>query len=183
MYTKTWVPNTDSELDELFETLRAEQFADTSHPLYMNYSAAAFTEAVALSITFSASGKPLLVGSIQNRECWPSNIYRILTRFWKVQDVRLDIVDRTTGMFIFAELVTAQLKYAFDILKADLIFMSRESNKWQKFVANDLQKTTELIFSHDEYRYKTCDTCGDESCWQYILYYGDPTKLSLWEKK
>ena len=38
MKTITWIPNSNKELDEIFNGLREKQFRDQSHRLYKNYS-------------------------------------------------------------------------------------------------------------------------------------------------
>jgi hypothetical protein len=184
MYTETWRPGSNNEFDTLFESLRQEQFRDTSHPLHKNYSWKHFNkECAALSITFNNEGKPLVLSSILFRHCFPDFTFRVANRFWKVSEDRLHSLNKNQGMFIFGDSVRSQVEYAQQELGARLVFISREYAKWQKFVAENLRSTVNLPFEYDNYRYLTCENPVDDNCWQHIVYYGDSEILNKWERK
>jgi hypothetical protein len=182
MYTEIWIPGTDAELDKLFEQLRTQQHSDTAHPLYRNYIAEAFKECSALSITFE-NDKPIVVSSILARDCWPKNTYRILNRFWKVHEHRLPHLDRNHGMTVFSKTVRTQLNYAEKELGADLIFMSRQHDNWQKFTKKILTEKVGIEFKYNDHKYLTCGNEQDDTCWQKILYRGNETLLTDWKNK
>jgi hypothetical protein len=182
MYTKIWVPDTDAELDGLFEQLRVQQHSDTTHPLHKNYAAEAFKECSALSITFD-NDQPVVVSSILARSCWPKNTYRILNRFWKVHEHRLTALDRSAKATELSETVKAHVDYAENILKADLVFMSRQYNHWQNLASDYLKKKTGIEFNYNDHRYLVCDNPQDQTCWQKITYKGDQQLLTQWQKQ
>jgi hypothetical protein len=182
MYTKIWIPGTDIELDRLFEELRQNQHNDVTHPLYNNYSAKAFEECSALSITFD-NDQPIVVGSILTRSCWPKNAYRIVNRFWKVHEHRLPHLDRNHGMTVFSKTVEAHVNYTKQHLNAEIIFISRQYNNWQKFVVKQIKLHTGLEFEYDSYKYLTCSNLDDCSCWQPIMYLGNTKLLNQWSRK
>jgi len=180
MYCKTWAQGTNVELDSLFETLRIKQFNDHSHPLWANYNEHPFTEASALSIAFDDNDSPEFCSSIQTRTCWPPQAYRILTRLWKITptDGPLRGLQPLGGIMLHSQI---------DWLKANtdckLIFISREGNSWQKFVIDQYKNKFDLEFKFDSHSYKTCETPKDDSCWQPIIYQGDETLLTEWERR
>lgn len=182
MYTEIWIPGTDAELDELFEQLRIQQHSDTVHPLHKNYSAEAFKECSVLSITFD-NNQPVVVSSILARSCWPKNAYRILNRFWKVHEHRLTALDRSAKATALSETVKAHVEYSENILKADLVFMSRQYNNWQNLAAYYLKEKTGIEFKYDDYRYLVCDNSKDQTCWQKIAYNGNEHLLTQWQKQ
>ena len=182
MYTKIWIPGTDTELDRLFEELRQHQHSDTAHPLHKNYAGEAFKECSALSITFE-NDKPIVLGSILTRQCWPKNAYRILNRFWKVHEHRLPHLDRHHGMDIFSNTVEAHVVYAAKELNAELVFMSRQHENWQAFSTKILKQKVGIEFKYNSYKYLTSDNPQDDSCWQRIVYHGKEELLNQWSYK
>ena len=182
MHVKIWVQGTDSKLDSLFEELRIQQHSDTTHPLYRNYAAEAFKECSALSITFE-DDKPIVVGSILARDCWPKNAYRILNRFWKVHEHRLPHLDRNHGMAVFSKTVEAHVHYAEKELNADLVFISRQHDNWQAFTKRILIQKVDIEFKYNDYKYLTCGNEHDSTCWQKIVYRGNEDLLTDWEKR
>ena len=58
MKTITWAPGTCKKHDELFESLRAQHYADTTHRLWKNYAKDAFKNVAALTIHFDDNGIP-----------------------------------------------------------------------------------------------------------------------------
>ena len=182
MYTEIWIPGTDVELDKLFEQLRIQQHSDTTHPLYRNYAAETFKECSALSITFE-DDKPIVVGSILARTCWPANAYRILNRFWKVHEHRLPHLDRNHGMAVFSKTVEAHVNYAEQELNADLVFISRQHDNWQAFTKRILIQKVDIEFKYNDYKYLTCGNEHDGTCWQKIVYRGNEDLLIQWQKQ
>ena len=182
MYTEIWVPGTDTELDRLFEELRVQQHNDTAHPLHKNYAAEAFKECSALSITFE-NDKPIVLGSILTRQCWPKNAYRILNRFWKVHEHRLPQLDRNHGMAVFSKTVEAHVNYAEQELNADLVFISRQHDNWQAFTKRILIQKVDIEFKYNDYKYLTCGNEHDGTCWQKIVYRGNEDLLTQWQKQ
>ena len=182
MYTEIWIPGTDVELDKLFEQLRIQQHSDTTHPLYRNYAEEAFKECSALSITFE-DDKPIVVGSILARTCWPVNAYRILNRFWKVPEHRLPHLDRNHGMTVFSKTVEAHVNYAEQELNADLVFISRQHDNWQAFTKRILIQKADIEFKYNDYKYLTCSIEHDDTCWQKIVYRGNEDLLTQWQKQ
>lgn len=182
MHTEIWKPGENNDLDSLFESLRQVQYNDKSHALASNYSKTAFEECVALSITFH-NNLPIVAGSILNRDCWPTQAFRILNRFWKIKEHRLNILDRTNGLDALCQTVLVHTDFAYKNLNAKLVFMSRQYENWQKFTQRIIKKKTNLDFKYDSERYLTCSNHQDESCWQFILYNGDESLTHKWVTK
>lgn len=183
MYTKTWKPGEDQELDQIFENYREQQYSNYDDPLRLNYSKKAISQCQALSITFDHSGNPLVLSGILRRPIWPNNTFRICNRFWKVKEERLIAVDKSTGLHIVSKAIQDQTTYAKEYLNAELIFLSRQYDNWQKFVVKQVRKHTGLEFQYDNYKYLTCDNLEDSSCWQKIIYLGNDTLLNSWLRK
>ena len=182
MHVKIWIQGTDPTLDSLFEELRVQQHSDISHPLYKNYSAKAFEECSALSITFD-NDQPIVVGSILTRSCWPKNAYRIVNRFWKVHEHRLPHLDRNHGMTVFSKTVEAHVNYAEQQLNAEMVFISRQYNNWQAFTKKILTEKVGIEFKYNDHKYLTCGNEQDDTCWQKILYRGNEDLLTDWKNK
>jgi hypothetical protein len=181
MYTKFWIPGTDSELDDLFEILRQKHYNDESHRLHNNYSREAFVEVSFLSITFE-NEEPIIVSSILNRDCWPDRAYRICNRTWKVKEYRLEqaSVDGITP--IITEMIMSHIEFAQQNLDYSLLFISRQTSNWQRFISRSFKKYN-LDFSYDDYYYLTCSNELDDSCWQKIIYLGDDSILPTWKRR
>jgi hypothetical protein len=181
MYTKFWIPGTDSELDDLFEILRLKHYNDDSHRLHNNYAREAFKEVSVLSITFE-NNEPVMVSSILNRDCWPDRAYRICNRTWKVKEHRLEQASVLGPSPMFAEMVLSHVEYVQQNLDYSILFISRQTSNWQRFGARSFSKYG-LDFKYDEYKYLTCSNENDDSCWQYIMYIGDDNVLTDWKRK
>jgi len=181
MYTKFWIPGTDSELDDLFEILRQKHYNDESHRLHNNYSREAFVEVSFLSITFE-NREPIMVSSILHRDCWPDRAYRICNRTWKVKEHRLEQASVLGPSPAFAEMVTSHVDYMRQNIDHSLLFISRQTNNWQRFGARSFEKYN-LDFKYDEYKYLTCNNENDDDCWQYIMYVGNDSILPEWKRK
>jgi hypothetical protein len=165
IHTNTWIPGTNKDLDILFDILRHRQHNNKKDPLWNNYGPKIFTRCTALSITFK-DDIPEVCGSIMTRDCWPRNTYRILNRMWKCDD-RLGMLKKVSPTI--ADMVRSQIAWLTENLNADLVFISRETENWQPFTMKSLHRDHGLEFKTDNYRYQTCDTIGDNSCWQYII--------------
>ena len=183
MYTKIWTAGTNKELDDLFEQLRQEQYQDTSHHLYKNYSKESFEECSAISLTFDQNDKPYFGSSILQRPCWPNSTFRIANRLWKIKNQRSSILDKRNGMIMFGNVIEAQLNYCYQHLNAELVFMSRQYNNWQKFAQDILMKHIGILFEYDSQLYLTCNNINDDTCWQKIMYHGNQSLLKDWRIK
>lgn len=178
MYTKTWKFGTDQELDQLFESLREKQHQDHSHPLWRNYYPTAFYECEAVSINF-VNNQPFFCSSILKRDCWPENTYRILNRLWKPAVRPLIISRLSPGL---GSMLHSQLEWLRDNTDFKLAFVSRETDRWQKFFIENFENYFNLKFKMDNYKYLTCSNPNDKSCWQKIIYYGDDNILTQWTR-
>lgn len=181
MYTRFWIPGTNSELDDLFEILRQKHYNDESHRLHNNYSRESFDEVSVLSISYE-NDEPIMVSSILHRDCFPDRAYRICNRTWKVKEHRLEQASTTGPSPIFAEMVLSHVDYVKQNLDYSLLFISRQTNNWQRFGVRSFKKYN-VDFSYDNYKYLTCNDKDCESCWQYIMYIGDDSVLENWERK
>jgi len=180
MYARSWVPGTDKNLDNLFDTLREKRFVDSSHRLHKNYDKNHFKNVSLLTISFDENNNPKYCSSVIARDCWPKNVYRILNRLWKIdlQSGPLQNLAEEGRIMMYS-----QIKWLFDSTDCKLYFVSREGNYWQKFVVDEYKNRYKLDFSYDDYKYQTCTTPNDNSCWQKIIYRGDESLLQYWNKK
>ena len=178
MYTKIWRPGTDLELDQLFESLRMQQYHNRTHVLWRNYSSIAFVECEALSITF-VDNEPFFCSGILKRDCWPNNTYRILNRLWKPAVRLLTLKRISPGL---GSMVHSQLDWLKENTDFKLAFISRETDHWQAFTIDNFETHFNLKFRMDSYKYLTCENAGDLDCWQKIIYYGDETVLTRWKR-
>jgi hypothetical protein len=173
----TWV--TDFTLDESYESLREEQYSKT-HRLSKNYSKHHVSEISAKSIYYGSDGQPKIVCSILHRPCWPDGVYRILNRLWKP--------DMNTGPTFgidegFGELIKSQAAWCFEN-GAKGVFMSRETKPhWQSWAQPIFVEQTGIEFYAPTQKFLTCNNECDDSCWQYILYYGDNSLLNTWKQR
>jgi hypothetical protein len=177
--TETWRLGTNTELDQLFNTLREVQYNDCSHALWKNYSAEAFVECEAVSITF-VDKEPFFCGGILKRDCWPNNTYRILNRLWKPAP-RLKILKRISPGL--GSMVHDQLAWLQNNTDYELAFISRETDTWQEFTIDNFRTHFNIDFEMDSYKYLTCSNECDDSCWQKIIYRGNTELLKDWKRK
>lgn len=182
MYTKIWIPGTDGELDDLFDMHRQTHYNDESHRLHNNYSREAFAEVSALSITFE-NDEPSMFGSILQRSCWPDKAYRICNRTWKSKEQRLVTGSMHGPSPVFSEMITAHVDYVKLNFNWDLLFISRQTDNWQRVAKTTFKRRLNLEFEYDNYKYLTCENECDDTCWQNILYMGDDSVLSTWKRK
>jgi hypothetical protein len=179
--TEIWKPRTRPKLDKIFDDLRQKQYADTAHPLYANYTKDSFNECERISITFD-DDIPICCASIIKRTCWPDGVYRILNRFWKVNEERLNLLNTSTRMQRVSDCIKSQQEYCFKHFKAELVFISRQEDNWQKFLIHSIKNNTGYTWNFDEFKYQTCND-ENENCWQKIIYFGNDSLLESWNKK
>lgn len=179
MKSITWEPGTDRYLDQLFDHLREEQYQDRSHRLWKNYSKDSFESAVALTIVFNDS-VPEVCASISNRECWPSNAYRIYNRTWKCSNKKSFLRSVTPAMGAAG---VDQVQWLKENTDAELYFISRETDNWQDWMIEHFAKDFSLEFKKDNYMYLTCPNECDDSCWQRIIYNGNEELLETWKRR
>ena len=179
MHCETWVPGSNTELDTLFDKLREQQYRNTEHPLWKNYSKSSFNDCTILSIAFGSSGDPEFCSSVTQRECWPEHAYRILNRVWKINPIPGPIrkIKPSAGVMLHS-----QIDWLKQHTDCKLVFLSREGPTWQKFTI-DQYKNFNLEFKTDTYKYRTCATPNGQSCWQHIIYQGDDSVLENWDRK
>jgi hypothetical protein len=168
-------------MDQLFDHLREEQYQDTTHRLWRNYSKDSFDFAVALTIYFGDDGEAEMCTSIASRGCWPNDTYRILNRAWKTQHVRHMGAPATLGpRFGFS--VQSQVEWLNTHTNHQLYFISRETDNWERWLIKQF-RAYDLEFVTTNYKYLTCPNECDESCWQNIIYYGDAGVLEQWKRQ
>lgn len=182
MRTITWAPGSNPEMDQLFDQLRQRQHQDQTHRLWKNYAPENFSFAVALTIHFGDDNEPEMCSSIALRDCWPQETYRILNRLWKVHDHRKSGAPSTMSPS-FGFSARSQVEWLNTHTKHRLYFISRETDNWERWVARQFKKTYELEFATTDYRYLTCPNECDETCWQNIIYNGDPGILEQWKRR
>jgi hypothetical protein len=179
MKVKTWSPDTDLVMDQLFDQLREKQYNDKTHRLWKNYSKENFKHAVALTIVFNKDDVPEVCTSISSRSCWPENVYRIYNRTWKPFNKQKFLRTVTPAMGLAGQDQIAWLKNK----KCDLYFISRETENWQSWMIENFAKDFNINFKSDNYMYLTCPNECDESCWQRIIYNGDENVLKKWKRR
>lgn len=178
MKTITWVPGTNSDLDNLFEVLREKQYEDKSHRLWSNYHLDFLKYCVALTICFEKD-IPVVCSSISYRDCWPKNFYRILNRTWKPN--QKIIFSRRLSKSI-AESAKSQIEWLGKNTNYEITFISRQTLNWDEWLASNLNYYG-LDFKTDKYFYLTCPNETDTTCWQKIIYQGNPTLLTKWIRR
>lgn len=180
MKTITWTPGINPELDQLFDSLRNEQYQDRNHRLWENYSKDSFKFAVALTICFNDAGVPEMCSSIASRDCWPRNAYRILNRLWKHSNkIKYPRVMSPS----FAESARSQIDWLDKNTNCDLYFISRQTDNWEQWVMRNFKEAYNMSFETDKYKYLTCPNECDETCWQKIIYHGDASVLEQWKRQ
>lgn len=178
MNTITWVPSTNQKLDNLFDTLREQQYNDKSHRLWSNYSTEFLKYCVALTICFEHD-LPVVCSSISYRDCWPKNFYRILNRTWKPNN-KLRFPKKLSLSIV--ESAKSQIAWLNENSEYEIAFISRQTNNWEEWLSSNLNKH-DLNFKIDKYYYLTCPNEYDNVCWQKIIYQGNKKLLTKWKRK
>ena len=178
MNTITWVPSTNQKLDNLFDTLREQQYNDRSHRLWSNYSTEFLNHCVALTICFEHE-LPIVCSSISYRDCWPKNFYRILNRTWKPNQ-KIKFPRRLSQSI--AETAKSQLAWLEENTDSHIQFISRQTDNWDQWLADNLNYYG-LDFKTDKYYYLTCPNQSDTTCWQKIIYQGSKNLLKKWPRQ
>lgn len=178
IHAETWVPGTNTELDRLFETCRQNIFS-SDYKLAANYTKDHFYKCSALTITFEDIN-PIFCASILARDIWPKGIFRIMNRYWRVggDHTMLKTLSPGTGA-----LVQSQLDWLAKQNNFSLAFISRQYEHWQKFAIRQFKQNFKIEFKNDNYKYRTCETAEDDSCWQKIIYCGDSSILEFWNRR
>jgi hypothetical protein len=181
MKTVTWEPGTDKELDELFHSLREQQYQDRTHRLWKNYGSEYWADAgiIANTICFDNNDVPEMCSTIASRTCWPAGVYRILNRLWRHSN---KVKYPRTMSKSFAESAINQIDWLKHNTDYKLVFMSRQTNNWRKFTQEQFL-IHGLELKMDNYKYLTCPNECDDTCWQHILYYGYEQLLLDWKKQ
>jgi hypothetical protein len=180
MKSVTWVHGTDQYLDSLFDELREKRYQDKKHRLWANYSSEFLKFSSAVTICFDDNGLPEMCSSIAIRECWPENSFRILNRLWKTSNF---VKYPKTMSKSFADSAASQVEWLKNNKKVDLIFASRQTERWQSF-GLDVFNSYGLDFKiDDKYYYLTCPNECDDTCWQKILYIGNDNTLLKWKRR
>ena len=177
----TWVPGTDLEFDQLFNTLRMQQYNNKSHRLWKNYGPDITDDSVALTICFDDDNQPEMCSSIASRNCWPGNTYRILNRLWKANEHRKSgapgLMSQSFGISALS-----QIEWLNKNSNYKLYFLSRETPNWETYAVRQFSRFG-IKFETTEYQYLTCPNECDNSCWQNIVYYGDSEILHQWKRR
>jgi hypothetical protein len=182
IYAKTWIPGTDQQLDDLFEQLRSEFYQEQSYTLWPNYSKDSFKHCTALTISFD-NKTPIFCSSILGRTAWhqwPENTYRIMNRYWRVGGEHTFLKKISEGSGV---MVKSQLEWLKTNTDCKLAFISRQTENWQEFIINSFKNDFDIDFKMDNYSYCTCETPNDDSCWQKIIYIGEPSVLENWKRR
>lgn len=180
MYTITWTPGSDPDLDKIFDEVREQQYQNKDHRLWKNYGRDSFQFAVALTICFNDNDVPEICSSIASRECWPANTYRILNRMWKHSNKVTHSKRISEAM---AASVNSQIRWLQDNTECELYFISRQTDNWMSWVSEKFKLQYGLDFKIATNKYLTCPNEFDNSCWQHIIYSGDDTVLTQWKSK
>jgi len=182
MQVKTWIPGSNKELDLVFDQLREEQFQDSSHRLYENYSKVAFENAgiIANTICFNENNIPEMCSTISSRTCWPEGAYRILNRTWKTSNKKQIMTKISQAMGLTTLHQIAWLK---DNRDCKLYFISRQTDIWINRVVKNYKGQFDLNFEISKNKYLTCPNECDSNCWQHIIYHGNRDILNNWKNK
>lgn len=179
MHVITWIPNSNKEYDTLFDTLRENQYQDTSHRYWKNYSRESFLDTLVHSIYFNNEGNPEVCSSVSHRSCWPKNVFRILNRTWKVTN-RETMIRKMAPSSGYTAI--SQIEWIKQNTDYELVFVSRQTNNWENFAIRNLQENFNLSFETDNYKYLTCPNECDNTCWQKIIYNGNTDVLQQWKR-
>ncbi len=180
MKTVTWSPGTNNELDQLFDVLREQQYQNRSHRLWENYSSDFLKYSIALTICFDKDNNPEMCSSIASRDCWPVGVYRILNRLWKHSN---KVAFPRVMSPSFAESAKSQIEWLANNTASKLHFISRQTDNWESWVIKNFCDIYAVNFQTDNYKYLTCPNECDNTCWQKIIYNGDPEILTQWKRK
>jgi hypothetical protein len=180
MYATSWVPGTNRDLDNLFDQLRQQRFLDTDHKLHKNFDKKQFENVSILTISFDNDNNPKFCGSVIAKNCWPKKVYRIVNRIWKIDLQPSPLQKLSEGGKV---MMSSQIKWLRENTDCELYFISRSGNYWQQFVVDECKNRYNLTFEFDNYKYQTCTTPNDDSCWQKIIYCGNANLLQNWSRK
>jgi len=175
----TWAPGTNIEYDELFETLRAEHYADTSHRLWKNYAKEAFNDVAALTIYFDDDGVPEVCSSTTQRSCWPAGAYRIHNRVWKANNKKTFLRRVSPSM---GHSAASQIEWLKNNTDCQMYFISRQTDNWNDWMIEHFKEYS-IEFKTDNYMYLTCPNECDDTCWQRIIYNGNSELLQEWKRR
>ena len=179
MKTITWAPGTCKEYDELFESLRAQHYADTTHRLWKNYAKDAFKNVAALTIHFDDSGIPEVCSSTTQRDCWPKDVYRIHNRVWKASNKKHFLRKVSPSM---GHSAVSQIEWLRNNTDCQLYFISRQTDNWPNWMIEHFKEYS-IEFKTNNYTYLTCRNEYDDTCWQRIIYNGDSELLQEWKRR
>ena len=179
MRTITWVPGTNTQLDQLFDDLRDRHYNDHSHRLWKNYSKKSFENVSVLTIHFDDNNVPEVCSSVMHRSCWPTGVYRIHNRVWKCNNKKEFLKTVSPSMGHSAE---SQIDWLRKNTDCQLFFISRQTDNWQEWMIKHF-KAYGIDFKTDNYKYLTCPNESDDTCWQHIIYCGDEQLLEHWKRR
>lgn len=176
----TWEPGTNPTYDALFEQLRTEHYADTSHRLWKNYAKEAFHDVAVLSIYFNDDDIPEVCSSATSRSCWPASAYRIHNRVWKCNNKKTFLRKVSDSMGLIAQ---SQANWLMNHTDCKLFFISRQTTNWEEWMIEHFNKDFGFNFKTDKYFYLTCPNECDDTCWQKIIYCGNEKLLDTWNRR
>jgi hypothetical protein len=179
MKVVTWAPGTNTEYDQLFESLREIHHADTSHRLWKNYAKEAFDDVAALTIYFDDEGIPEVCSSTTQRSCWPVGAYRIHNRVWKANNKKTFLRRVSPSM---GHSAASQIEWLNNNTDCQLYFISRQTDNWNDWMIEHFKEYS-IEFKTDNYMYLTCPNECDATCWQRIIYSGDASLLEQWKRR
>jgi hypothetical protein len=183
MRSITWKPGTDAYLDDLFDELREKRFQDRNHKLWKNYSReeiSKYSGSIAYTICFDNNDHPEMCSTISQRDCWPQGAYRILNRLWKNSNLLNYPVVMSPS---FGSSANSQVEWLKQNTNFRMYFISRQKDNWEKWCIRMFKKHYGLEFLTDDYKYLTCPNLCDSTCWQKIIFNGDPIVLEEWQRR
>ena len=83
----------------------------------------------------------------------------------------------------FAESAKSQISWLKENTDSRLHFISRQTDNWESWVMRNFQEVYNISFRTDNYKYLTCPNECDDTCWQKIIYNGDPEILTQWKRR
>jgi hypothetical protein len=179
MKVVTWAPGTNPTYDLIFEELREKHYNDHSHRLWKNYAKEAFADVAVLSIYFDEDNNPEVCSSATQRSCWPNSAYRIHNRVWKCNNKKQFLRKVSPSMGYTAQ---SQIKWLKENTDCELYFISRQTDNWNDWMITHF-KEYGIEFKTDNYMYLTCPNECDDTCWQRIIYNGNPEILKAWKRR
>lgn len=81
------------------------------------------------------------------------------------------------------ETVKDQINWLKENKDPELIFVSRQTDNWNDWVIENFKTQFNIEFKNDDNKYLTCPNECDDSCWQKIIYIGNPEILKSWKKR